>query len=372
MTLARDLRSGRHAIEAWVVSRALVVGALAVSRHVVDHVGAVRPEQLAQGLRAWDAAFYIDIARSGYDGVAEEGLRFFPLLPLLGRFAAWITPFDATAGVIVVANLASLAFFLRLYGFVRRETGRARDAVRAVWIAALAPPAFVLVMGYAESLFLLCSVSAIDNVRRRHWWRAVPWAAAAGLARPTGVLLAIPFVIEAWQTRRDRAGDATRAHLGPIAAIAAAPIGLLSFLLWARDRTGSLLEPLRIHTRSTLRGGSIDPFSSVWHALQDLRSPDRIGSGLHFVTAIVIVALLVVLWRRAPRSLFAYGLASAVLALSAENLDSLERYALATVPFILAGALVLHSDTRERTGLVIAGSGIVGMSFLAFTGALVP
>ena len=369
MTIARDLRSGRHAIEAWVVSRALVVGALAVSRHVVDHVGAVRPEQLSQGLRAWDAAWYIDIARAGYDGVADEGLRFFPLLPLLGRFAAWITPFDAPAGVIIVANLASLAFFLRLYGFVRRETGRPRDAVRAVWIAALAPPAFVLVMGYAESLFMLCSVSAIDNVRRRRWWRAVPWAVGAGLARPTGVLLAIPFVIEAWQTRRDRSG---RGHAGSFAAIVAAPIGLLGFLLWARDRTGSLLEPLRIHTRSTLRGGSIDPFSSVWHAFRDLRSPDRIGSGLHFVTAIVIGVLLVVLWRRAPRSLFAYGLASAVLALSAENLDSLERYALATVPFILAGALVLHSDTRERTGLVIAGSGIVGMSFLAFTGALVP
>ena len=49
---------------------------------------------MGQGLRVWDAAFYVDIARGGYDAVGTDGLRFFPLFPLLGRALALVPGID--------------------------------------------------------------------------------------------------------------------------------------------------------------------------------------------------------------------------------------------------------------------------------------
>src|SRR5262249_57635658 len=77
----RDLRA---AVMPWAVARVLVIGSLALTRFGVDHIErARRPVQLGQGLFAWDAAFYRDIAEHGYGAVRTGALRFFPLLPLL-------------------------------------------------------------------------------------------------------------------------------------------------------------------------------------------------------------------------------------------------------------------------------------------------
>ena len=60
----RDLRA---ALVPWALARVLVVGSLALARFGVDNLeGAKRPVQLGQGLFAWDAAFYREIAEHGY------------------------------------------------------------------------------------------------------------------------------------------------------------------------------------------------------------------------------------------------------------------------------------------------------------------
>ena len=62
----------------------------------------------------------------------------------------------------------------------------------------------------------------------------------------------------------------------------------------------------------------------------------------------------------------------AVVALSARNLDSLERYSLSTVPFVLAAADITGDGTRERAVFVALGAVLVACSILAFSGLLVP
>jgi hypothetical protein len=90
------------------------------------------------------------------------------------------------------------------------------------------------------------------------------------------------------------------------------------------------------------------------------------------VSALVFVALLVVVARRWPLSFALYAGVALVVALSSRNLDSLERYGLATLPFMLAGADVIADPGRERLVMALAVAGLVGASMLAFTGVLVP
>ena len=63
------------------------------------------------------------------------------------------------------------------------RAAKAADLVvarRAVWIVYLAPPAFVLVMGYAEATFMTATLVALLALRRRHWWIAAVAGDRAG------------------------------------------------------------------------------------------------------------------------------------------------------------------------------------------------
>jgi hypothetical protein len=357
----------------WLASRALVLAALAVSRRVFDHSGAhPRPIALHQGLLAWDGAFYADIARGGYDSVKTEGLRFFPLLPLAGR-AVGLLPFvDARNGVLVVANLSALVAAVLLVRLVTFETGDRALATRTAVIFLLAPHAFVFVMGYAESLLCALALATFLGLRRERWWLAVVAGFAAGLCRPVGVLLVLPALVEAVRVgRRDR-GRGRGFHIAPAIATIAPIAGLAAYLVWARDRTHDLWLVLRLQNDRNLRGGTVSPVTSVGHAFHELVSGDRVGYGLHAVTAVVIVLLVFVVGRRLPASYAVYAGASVLVALCARNLDSLERYALSTFPLVVGAGVLLRRPTLERLVYLLIGGGLVAAAVLAFTGALVP
>ncbi|MDQ1520034.1 MAG: hypothetical protein QOI55_1107 [Actinomycetota bacterium] len=354
----------------WIVARLIVGGSLGLVRHVVTKLHVTpRPVQVGQGLLAWDAAFYRDIARGGYAAVPRAGLRFFPLVPLLSRAVATLPGVDTDFALLVVASVSALAFAVGLYKLALHETGDRDLARRAVWLAALAPPAFVLVMGYAEATLMALAVATALMVRTRRWAWACGFAYLAGLTRPLGVMIAVFVAVEvvtSWtQTRRD-------GRIAPLAAVVAAPAGLFTYLLWVQHRThAGLFYALRIQENPLLRGKNVNPVTNIVDTTRELFSGDRFGSGLHAITAFALVVLLVVLVRRWPWSYTAYAFATLMLALTASNLDSLERYALSTFPFVLAAATIVR-PSWERLVWVGCGAGLVALSVLAFTGTYVP
>jgi hypothetical protein len=360
----------RVVLPPFVVARVLVAGSLALARHLATELHATpRPVQLGQGLLAWDGAFYADIARGGYDAVPREGLRFFPLFPVLGRALAALPGVDADLGLIVVANLSALVVACLLYRLAQRETGDAELARRAVWLVALAPSAFVFVIGYAEATLMAFTLATALAVRSRRWWWAAVFGYFAGLARPVGVLIVVFVVVELVTTWKEARGGT---RVAQVAAVLAPPAGLLTYLLWVQARTNEgLFYALRIHETPRLRGKAVNPLTNVGDAFSELFSGDRFGSGLHALTAVALLVLVVVLIRRWPWPYTAYAVVTLATALTASNLDSLERYALSTFPFVLAGATLLRASW-ERVVWTVCGAGFVALCLLTFTGQYVP
>jgi hypothetical protein len=363
----RDLRA---AVVPWALARVLVVGSLALTRFAVDHLeDARRPVQLDQGLFAWDAAFYRDIAEHGYGAVSSGALRFFPLVPLMARGLGVVFVGNDAVALVVVANGSALFFGALLYRLALVETGDSRMAMRAAWFAAVFPPAMALVLGYAEATFMLLSVAVFLALRRRRFEWAIPFGLLAGLARPVGVLLALPAAIEA--ARIWRVASA-RDRVARVGAVLAGPVGSGLYLLWVRDAYGDAWLPLRIQNERAHRGGTVDPFTRTFDGIGDLLHGDRFGSGLHVLWAAVFVVLIVVLLQRLPVSYGAYAAAMVVVNLSARNLDSFERYAMSAFPLVLAVALVTLRPDVERPVLVVSAAGLVGYSVLGFLGVYVP
>jgi hypothetical protein len=359
----------RVVVPPWLASRFIVGASLGLVRHVVTQLAVTpRPVQAGQGLLAWDGAFYADIARGGYDAVPRQGLRFFPLVPLLSRAVAGLPGVDTDLALLVVANASALVMAFGLYQLVMRETSDNQLARRAVWLSALAPPAFVLVMGYAEATLMALAVFSALALRNRRWVLAAGLGFLAGLARPVGALLAVFALVEVVTTWRE-AGDA---KVERIVAVLAAPAGLLTYLIWVQRRTHEgLFYALRIQENSSLRGKNVNPGTNLVDTARELFSGDRFGSGLHAITAIVMVVLVIVLVRRWPWPYTAYASATLLLALTASNLDSLERYAFSTFPFLVAAATIVR-PTWERVVWAACGAGLVALSVLAFTGTYVP
>jgi len=84
------------------------------------------------------------------------------------------------------------------------------------------------------------------------------------------------------------------------------------------------------------------------------------------------VVLVVVLAKRLPASYAAYAATAVVLALTARNLDSFERYAMSTFPLIIAIALLTSRRDVDRTVNAAMAGGMVAYSMLAFFGTYVP
>lgn len=356
------------AVPGWLVARVAVALGMMLAVVAADELSpGLRPLQLDQGLFAWDAAWYRDIAEHGYDGVAPEGLRFFPLVPLLAR--ALSVPLLGSVGLalILLVNGAALATGVLLHRLVRHETGDRALATRAAWLIALLPPAVVLVLGYAEAVALALVIGAFLMLRRERWWAAAGLGLLLGLARPTGILLALPALIEiapGWRTARDKPGR--------LAALAGAPVGTGLYLAWVEWQHGAWDLPLRLQNTSDLRAGWDDPFSAVWGSVESLLGDGRLGDGLHVPWIGLFAVLLVVTFLRWPASYGAFALAVLVLALSSHNLGSFERYGLFAFPLTISLATITSDPRVERAVLTACGAGAVAFTALIFVNAFVP
>ncbi|HUY60827.1 MAG TPA: hypothetical protein VMW49_03025, partial [Candidatus Dormibacteraeota bacterium] len=238
----------------WAVGRVVVLGALALARYLADHTHPAAAVALRahEGLLGWDAGWYRDIAAGGYGSLPKEALRFFPLLPLLTRGLHDVTGLSDSDCLIGIVNLAALLAGALLYRLVAIERGRPELGRRAVWVLALAPSAFVLVMGYAEAVLLVVSIGAFIGLRTGRWWLAAAAGYLAGLTRPIGVLLVVPALVEVARSRGGAGswtGWASRA-----AAVLAPAAGCATYLGWVASRFGDFWLPVRIQESGQLRG----------------------------------------------------------------------------------------------------------------------
>nr|NIR39311.1 hypothetical protein [Actinomycetota bacterium]NIS34020.1 hypothetical protein [Actinomycetota bacterium]NIT97205.1 hypothetical protein [Actinomycetota bacterium]NIU20882.1 hypothetical protein [Actinomycetota bacterium]NIU68827.1 hypothetical protein [Actinomycetota bacterium] len=145
----RDLRVS---LATWAEARLYVGTAYIVTWAVLERLEP--PPDFApidDGLIPWDGTWYRDLAAKGYDAPElVDGIRFFPLWPLLGRFFGAIGDRPDIA-LVVLANLLALVAGALLHRLALQETRDPATARRTVRLFALFPPAFVLVLGYSEA-----------------------------------------------------------------------------------------------------------------------------------------------------------------------------------------------------------------------------
>ena len=369
----------REAALPFVVARVVVAGALGLAHFIVDRTHPSTPgvaTRVHEGLLGWDAGWYESIARQGYAPLGHQSLRFFPAVPLLTHALAWVPGLGDGPALVLLANTAALAATAMLYLLARRETGSGVVARRSVWILSLLPAAFVLVMGYAESVLLVAALGCFLALRpppsagatRPHFAVAGLLAFAAALTRPIGVLLVLAVGAELvrWWPRLGRQERAVG-----LGAVAAPCVAVLCFLAWSKHVVGDWWAPLRVQVQSSHHGGLSDPFATLYHDARGVLH-HHVGTALHVPWVLLSLAMLVVCWRRLPAPYTLFAAAVLATAVAGSNLDSFERYALSAFPLSIAAALVLTESQLERSVLALLAAGLAGYGLLAFLNISVP
>jgi len=354
-------------LPAFVVSKCLILLAWLLSKLFSGTFDSPNGERFNRGLMAWDGDWYASIVTNGYDGVLIEGIRFFPGYVFAGRFFNSFIPGSAAVSLILIANVASLITLIAIKKLVLIEKDSEELAKRSVWLLSIFPSAFVLTWAYAESLFLALGIFCFVALRKEQWKIVIFCSFAAALVRPTGLLLSIPIfcaVLENWNTK-DR-----KMSFQPIFALISGFVGSGIYILWASLHFDELFAPIK--AQESFRGSFVDPFSRVIKGIGRVLTGTSATETLHIISALLLLFLLVRLFKEWPLRYGLFSSACMVVALGAENINSLERYALNGFPIILS-VLLLASKPRLRLAVpFISAFCMVSLCAFAWLGVYVP
>lgn len=345
----------RPAIGPWLAVHAVAVSSLVLVAVVADgELERTGSAPGAAGWWSWDASWYRSIADDGYVRPDERDVRFFPLLPLVGRLFGLAPGLSAGVAMALVASLASLVFLALLARLGTELLGSPQSGRQVAWLGALVPGATVLVLPYTEALAGALAVTFFLALRRDAWVVVAIAGVASGLARPTGVLLAL--VAAVWLVTERPSKSALVGVVAPV-------VGLGLYLLWSALTFGDPMLPLSAQSDPDLRGGLlVNPIPGV---LAD--DAGGITWPVTFALMAVAVWLVVVTLRTLP---LPYGVWAAVLVLlgtCSTEAQSLPRYLAATFPLAVVLAARSPAGWRWRLLLVVltALSGLLTAAWFA-------
>lgn len=332
-----------------------------LSRGILVLLAAVVPMQAGQAPLGWlgrlvgaaDAGWYLSIAQGGYSHVPFSAVHgqvnwvFYPLFPVSTRVIANLLGASVLWTGVVLANACFLAFTVVLYRWVARDWNP-RTARIAVALACFCPVGAYFTEFRAASLFLLLSTWSLERIARRRMGQAAVLGALATLARPTGVLLALPYALACFDLAR-RPGTRRRGllalGLGPL--FAAGPL----VMAWVSQADAG--TPLAFVKAQIQWGRQFRPPLAAF--VPFFRQPTMVSDWgwssppIAIAAAALGLAGAAYLWRRrAPAGLAVY-LGATVLAASASTvLLGFPRFVAEASPLYIAGGLA-----PKRVGLAL-------------------
>jgi len=231
----RTNRTWPFVLAVWIGSRAFFFAVGAIGHAYVGFAqpgGSPRePPGFLDYWAHWDGGWYAAIAEHGYFNKASTS--FFPLYPLLVRFADYLPGGTAFWGVAVsTACLLATLYFLYELAEELFDTPVARATILAF---AFFPSAFFTNAVFSESVFLAATTGTVWALRvRRHFLLACLFAYFAMAARNVGIFLLVPLLWELLGRRRARLWEGALGLVGSLG-------GLIAYMLYLAKGLGDPL-----------------------------------------------------------------------------------------------------------------------------------
>lgn len=283
----------------------------------------------------WDSIHFLRLAEFGYSAADKFKAWFYPFYPWCVRASSYVSGDFLIASFLVsgIALLFAVVILRRLTAIEWNET----IARRTVYFFLIFPTAYVLHIGYTESLFFALAIGSIFAARKERWWLAGVLGAFAWMTRANGIILLPTLVVEAghqWTT--------IRRWRWQWLWIAVVPAGFAVYLFLNWRISGNPFAFLKL--RRQLFHMS---FSWPWHGIPDAfrnvrRVPNEgeiVGTQEALFTVLGFVCAIVSWFKLRP--IYATWITGNWLLLVCVTfIESMPRYALTMFPIFLFFALI--------------------------------
>lgn len=294
----------------------------------------------------WDCGWYLNIATHGYSVMSPvnqpgaTNLAFWPAFPYAARLLSTISGLPILISGILLANIA---FILCLFFFKRYFTtiGLSNSlAIFSVFLVAFSPHSFIYSVFYGDAFALLGVIGSIYFARSQRWWLSGLFAILATSSRPTGIVLIVFLIINAYERLGWYGLLKSWRDPRPFIPVVLLPAGELSVFLISYIVSGDAFA--QAHSR--LVGWHVG-FEAPWTAITVNLSqgPESI---FWTVGALLLFLSIFPLLRARLFPEFAYTLFSFALIFSSTEANGLLRYAV-TVPTVFLGIALFLKDRRE-------------------------
>lgn len=315
-------------------------------------------------LTAYDAQWYLQIAREGYNADAlstgEKNIVFFPFYPLLIAVFAPLAGY-AWAGIIL-SSFFQLLWMCVLYRLVEKEYSRA-IARTVVWLMVLFPMSIFYHAVYTESLFLCLTVASLFFARKSLWWGSGITALLASLTKFQGVLL-FPVLVLEWYLQRREAGKWSWKGTVPLLL---APMGPVLYFSYLYTRTGDFWAAMKAQQSFGLgRVVGWNP-SYLWDQITHLTLWHSFkNSPMDLLLLCSAIIILICMWKKMRPTYVLYGILGVMMPLSTWTLMSMGRYLMILFPLFLYGAIVLDEKEEVKTFFFVLFAGCSAIFTIMF------
>lgn len=329
---------------------------------LTDYTSYELPKNYSVEARFWivpwlnfDGRNYLKIATDGYDSSQKKfNIRvFFPFYPLLIR----ILSFNLLFSPIVIGLLISLFSILTSIFIFNRlmilEKIREINRSKILLLFFLFPTSFFYLSYYTESLLLLLTLLTFFFLKERKFMLASISAALASGTKVLGLALFPVILWEAYQSYKST-------KRVPIS-ILIAPLGFILYSLYNYFLTGNLFLALQGHGDWGRHIGVLSPINafseSFWKVLygSDLSRHNifiRSIEALEFFSAVFLIFMLIVSYKRLKLSYWLYLLFSTMIVFFSGSIGSLPRHLILLFPIHIVLAKILPIKFYYIIGIV--------------------
>lgn len=307
-------------------------------------------------LWAWanfDGEHYISIANHGYEPLTYF---YFPVFPLLVGIVAKL--FNASHINYIVSGLvvSNLAFLIGLKGFLELIKLDYEEKVlwNSVILLILFPTSFFFGSFYTEGIFFAFTVWSFYFARKGKWINAGILGALATATRITGLALVPALMVEAWLSAKNN----NKIDKNIIIGLTMIPFGLLIYMYYLYRATGDPINFLHTVNIFGQQRTSVFVFLPqvfyryLFKILPNLNYnffPVVFTTYLEFISALLFLAGVIILFIKSRLSYALYALTAYVIPTLSGSFSSLPRYVLIIFPvFILLGQIVSRLPLKIR------------------------
>ena len=305
----------------------------------------------------FDGRHFSDIVISGY---RNFNFAYFPLYPLLIRVLDYNLIIDPPYVGILLSAIAFIGALWMLYKIIRLDYAH-RVASLALILISFFPLSFFYHSMYADSIFLLLSVTSFYFARRGNWWMCGLFGGLTTLTRIAGLAL-IPALLVEWFLQNKTVVQRWKVHIISFlktcfVALLLTSLGFISYLVYLQLVHGDFLL-FQKSMVAWLQHEFVFPPQVIFRYLKIFVLVDK-GLLVYWVAALEFISMIVyflLTYFVAKKVRLSYGVLMFFILLLPTftgTFAGMPRYILHAFPAFIGLALLLDKRKLLKIGLLI-------------------